>query len=400
MTYTPNQKVLDKYANILINFALNSGKGIKKGEVISLEVPECAKPILVSLQKAVLKSGGHYITHYLPENTSRHFFELADESQLNFFPEKYLKGKVDQINHSIIILSTSNPKELEGISPERIMKKFKANKPYKEWRDEKENLGKFTWTLALYGTDAMAKEANLYLEEYWEQIIKACYLDLENPVEQWKKSIEEVERVKKKLNNLPIKELIIKSEKINLTIGIDKNRRWLGGSGRNIPSFEVFISPDWRKTQGHIEFDMPLYRYGSKIERIKLDFKEGKVINAKANLNESLLKEMIATENADKVGEFSLTDIRLSKIDKFMAETLYDENFGGKYGNTHIALGSAFKDSFPGDPSKPTKEQWKKMGYNESIVHTDMISTKNRGVTAYLENGDKLLIYKDGKFII
>ncbi len=280
------------------------------------------------------------------------------------------------------------------------MKKSKSNKPYKEWRDEKENLGKFSWTLASYGTEAMAKEANLSLEEYWAQIIKACYLDLENPITQWKKSMEEVERVKDKLNNLQIKELNIKSEKIDLKIGIDKNRKWLGGSGRNIPSFEVFISPDWRKTQGHIELDMPLYRYGNKIEGIKLEFKEGKVVNAKANINDALLKEMIAAENADKIGEFSLTDIRLSKIDKFMAETLYDENFGGKFGNTHIALGSAYKDSFPGDPSKISKEKWIDMGYNDSVVHTDVISTKNREVMAHLENGDNLLIYKDGKFVI
>jgi len=134
MTYTPNQEVLDKYADVLVNFALNNCKGIKKGEVISLEVPECAKPLLISLQKAVLKSQGHYITDYLPEDTSRYFFELASEHQLNFFPEKYLKGKVDQIDHSIAILSTTNPKELDGISPEKIMKKSKTNKPYKEWR--------------------------------------------------------------------------------------------------------------------------------------------------------------------------------------------------------------------------------------------------------------------------
>src|SRR3989344_3512146 len=156
MTYTPNQEVLDKYADVLVNFALNNCKGIKKGEVISLEVPECAKPLLISLQKAVLKSQGHYITDYLPEDTSRYFFELASEHQLNFFPEKYLKGKVDQIDHSIAILSTTNPKELDGISPEKIMKKSKTNKSYKEWRDEKENLGKFSWTLALYGTEEMA----------------------------------------------------------------------------------------------------------------------------------------------------------------------------------------------------------------------------------------------------
>ena len=60
---------------------------------------------------------------------------------------------------------------------------------------------------------------------------------------------------------------------------------------------------------------------------------------------------MIATENADRVGEFSLTDARLSPIDRFMADTLYDENVGGPFGNTHIALGDAYKDTYDGDPA-------------------------------------------------
>ena len=199
---------------------------------------------------------------------------------------------------------------------------------------------------------------------------------------------------------MKIETLRIKSEDSDLVVGIGKNRKWLGGSGRNIPSFEIYISPDCRLTEGFMDFDMPLFRYSQKIENISLKFKEGKVIEAKAKVGEEFLKEMIATENADKIGEFSLTDIRLSKIDKYMAETLFDENFGGKFGNTHIALGNAYKDSFPEDATKITKEQWKEMGYNDSVVHTDIVSTKNREVTAYLENGESILIYKDGMFTI
>ena len=155
MAYTPSQQILDKYADVLVNFALNNCKGIKKDQVVALEVPECAKPILLSLQKSVLKSGAHYLTHYLPEGTSRQFFELAQKHQITFFPEKYLKGKVNQIDHSIAILSTTNHKELEGIPPKKIMNRSKSFKPYKDWKNEKENQGKFTWTLALYGTEAI-----------------------------------------------------------------------------------------------------------------------------------------------------------------------------------------------------------------------------------------------------
>jgi aminopeptidase len=77
---------------------------------------------------------------------------------------------------------------------------------------------------------------------------------------------------------------------------------------------------------------------------------------------------------------------------------LYDENVGGQNGNTHIAVGSAYKDSYTGDPSKISKNEWVKMGYNESVVHTDIVATSNRTVTATLKDGSELVIYKDGQF--
>jgi aminopeptidase len=83
-----------------------------------------------------------------------------------------------------------------------------------------------------------------------------------------------------------------------------------------------------------------------------------------------------------------------------MGETLFDENVGGKYGNTHIAVGQAYKDSFNGDQKKVTKAQWKKMGFNESVVHTDIVATSNRKVTAYLPSGKTKVIYENGMFTV
>ncbi len=398
--YTPSKKILDKYANILVNFALGSGKGIKKGEVIFLQVPECAKPILISLRNAVLTSGGIPIIEYYPDDMVRDYYDLADNSQLEYFPAKYLKGKVEEMDHVISIIAETNKHELEGIDPKKIMMKQKSVKPYIDWRRKKESDGKHTWTLALYGTPAMAKESGMTLEEYWDQIIKACYLNETNPVNKWKQIFNEVERVRTKLNSLNIKSMRIKAGGTDLTIGIDKNRKWLGGSGRNIPSFEVFISPDWRKTEGIISFNQPLYRYGAEIRDVELKFKNGKVVLASASKGEKILNEMIKVENADKVGEFSLTDSRLSKITKFMGETLFDENMGGKYGNTHIALGSAYRDSYKGKVSAVKKEKWQSMGFNDSSVHTDIVSTFDRVVTAKLTSGKEIVIYEKGKFVI
>jgi len=398
--YVPTPEILDKYARVLVNFALNSGKGVKKGEVVRLIVNESAKPLYVALRNQVLRSGAIPITDYAPDDVAREYFELASEDQLKFFPAKYVRGLIDQIDHSIGIISETDKHELEGIDPKKIMLRNIAFKPAKEWRDAKENAGKFTWTLALYGTPAMATEAKMSLEKYWDQIIKACFLDKNDPIASWKKVYLENSRILRKLNRLKIDKLHVQGEGVNLWVNIGPGRRWLGGSGRNIPSFEVFVSPDWRGTEGNIEFNQPLYRYGSLIEGIKLKFEKGVVVKSSASKNYPILREMLAVENADKIGEFSLTDKRLSRIDKFMAETLFDENISGPWGNTHIALGSAYHDSLDGNPAEISKAQWKKLGFNDSVIHTDIISTTRRTVTAYLSDKSEKIIYRDGEFTL
>jgi aminopeptidase len=124
-------------------------------------------------------------------------------------------------------------------------------------------------------------------------------------------------------------------------------------------------------------------------------------VASSATENEDALKEMIAQENADKVGEFSLTDKRHSRITRFMETTLFDENVGGEFGNTHIALGNAYKDTYTGDPVTVSDEEWEQMGYNSCPkVHTDIVSTSNRTVTAVVRGGLERIIYKDGQFVL
>jgi aminopeptidase len=122
------------------------------------------------------------------------------------------------------------------------------------------------------------------------------------------------------------------------------------------------------------------------------------VVAATATKNEDVITKMIATENADKVGEFSLTDSRHSRITKFMANTLFDENTGGPFGNTHIALGASYHDCYDGDMGNVSKEEWARLGFNDSSVHTDMFSTTDRTVTATLTDGSTKVIYRDGQF--
>jgi aminopeptidase len=331
-------------------------------------------------------------------NLSRDFYELANDAQLDRFNGDYMRGLVDEMDHQVTLLAESDPHALDSVDPAKIMRRGAAMRPLLDWRGEKENAGRFSWTLGLYGTPAMASEAGMSLEEYWEQIVHACFLDSEDPIARWREVGEQVSTSREWLDSLQIERLHVEGEDVDLWSSFGEKRRWLGGRGRNIPSFEIFTSPDWRGTEGWIRLNQPLYRYGNLVKGIKLVFDSGRVIEASAEENEAVLTEMVATEGADRVGEFSLTDRRTSRITRFMAHTLYDENVGGRFGNTHIALGRSYQDAYDGDPSEVPHERWAELGFNDSTVHTDVVSTADRVVTATLPGGEQRVIYRDGEF--
>jgi aminopeptidase len=403
MPYRPPQEILEAYADVLINFALGGGAGVARGDVVRVAAPESAKPLYAQLRRAVWKAGAHVIGNYMPSDDeqlklSRDFYEIADDEQLDFFAARYMRGLVDEIDHQVSIISDTDLHALEGIDPAKMMRSGKAMKPWMDWRTEKENAGRFSWTLALYGTPAMAAEAGLSEQEYWEQIVEACFLDEADPIARWREVSAQIGDYVERLSALEIERLHVLGEDADLWITLGERRQWVGGSGRNIPSFEIFTSPDWRGTEGWMRFDQPLYRYGNLVKGIRLDFEDGRVVRASAEQNEDVLTKMIATENADKVGEFSLTDRRFSRITRFMASTLFDENVGGPFGNTHIAVGNSYHDCYAGDPDGVSAEEWARLGFNESTVHTDIISTADRIVTATLKSGEERVIYRDGQF--
>lgn len=403
MTYIPPKEILERYASVLIDFALGGGTGVQPGEVVRVAAPESSKPLYAELRKAIWRAGGHVIGAYEPDddrrtNLSRDFYDAANDTQLDYFPAKYMRGLIDEMDHQVSVLADSDPHALESVDPGRIMRRGEAMRPLLDWRSEKENAGRFSWTLGLYGTPAMAAEAQLSIEEYWEQIVHACFLDMEDPIARWREIGQRLDETRERLDALDIERVHVLGEDVDLWVSVGEQRRWLGGRGRNIPSFEIFTSPDWRGTEGWMRFNQPLYRYGNLVSGIRLDFEDGRVARASAEQKEDVLTKMIATENADRVGEFSLTDRRFSRITRFMASTLFDENVGGPFGNTHIAVGNSYHDCYAGDPDGVSAEEWARLGFNESTVHTDIISTADRIVTATLKSGEERVIYRDGQF--
>jgi aminopeptidase len=391
---------LDRYADVLF-WALKTArkKKFKKGDMILVRYHLAALPLAERLFSRILEAGMHPIHRLvLTAKMEKDFYTLSDNKQLTFHPpgsEALFEG----LNGSIYLYGPDAITHLSNVDPVRIGKVATAYKKLKKILDARDEAGDFGWTLCMVPTLEPANQAEIDLKAYTQQIVKACFLDKKDPVAKWQEVLQKAGDLKKWLNALPVEKLHVESEHVDLTVKPGERRRWIGISGHNIPSFEIFLSPDWRGTQGVYYANLPSYRSGNRVEGVRLEFEKGRVVKVSAQKGEAFVSQQIAMDpGASRVGEFSLTDKRFSKIDRFMANTLFDENFGGSWGNCHVALGSSYTDTFDGDPGTLTQKEKQRLGFNDSALHWDLVNTENKRVIAHLKGGERLTIYENGQF--
>ncbi|MBF0395791.1 MAG: aminopeptidase [Desulfobacterales bacterium] len=395
-----NETQLTKYADVLIWAMQRARKNkFKKNDIIVIRYDKPTIELAQIVYQKILEIGMHPIQRMnLTSKMELSFFTASNNKQLTFLPpgddELY-----SSLNGSIFLYAPESITHLSNIDPKKIAITSISRKRLRDILDKREEIGDFGWTLCIYPTQELANHANISIEEYSDQIISSCFLNDEFPVLKWQETFKEISKIKTWLNSLKIKKLHIESQNIDLEIYPGDKRKWAGISGHNIPSFEVFISPDYRKTRGIYYADQPSYRSGNYVKGIKIEFEKGVAINVSANEGEEFAKNQFSMDRgASRVGEFSLTDKTFSRINKFMANTLFDENYGGENGNCHLALGSSYSDTYDGDARELTKDLKQKLGFNDSALHWDLVNTENKRVTAYLKSGEKRTIYENGKF--
>ena len=394
------KKQLDKYADVLLwgLKAARSGK-FKRGDVVLVQFDLPAVRLAEFLQAKLLDMGMNPVMRSSVTPVMEHnLYEKANNKQL-VFRGSWQDDLYKNINGRIYLHAPASLTHLADIDPKRIGKLAVAMKPLRDIMRKNEEEGALGWTLCMMPTEELAKKAKLSLRQYTNQIIKACYLDKPDPVGEWKRVFKDAIAIKKWMNSMDVKHYHVESEGIDLKIRPGDRRRWIGISGHNIPSFELFVSPDWRGTEGTYFANQPSFRSGNLVEGVRLTFKRGLVSETKARKGEAFTnKQLLMDKGARRVGEFSLTDKRFSKINRFMASTLYDENYGGRYGNCHLAVGASYTDTYDGDPAKLTKEMKDKLGFNDSALHWDLVNTEKKTVTAHLVSGKKVVVYENGMF--
>jgi len=301
----------------------------------------------------------------------------------------------------VTILAPDDLSALAEVDVRSLAQGEKAEVATAHLLDRRRRAGLLGSTVCLYPTEALAEASGMELDEYAERLARACLLLTPDPVAEWKRVRKELASIAKWLDSLKIERLHLEGEHVDLTLSPGDKRRFVGVTGRNIPGYELYLAPDWRTVEGVYYADQPSIRWGRLVSGARLEFHTGVAVESGAERGGTFLSGRLAADGgARKVGEFSLTDRRISRVDRFMAHTLLDENYGGSTGNCHIALGGSSALSFTGPAQELTAELEAELGFNASLLHWDLVNTEPRRVTAGLAGGGRRTVYEDGQFLL
>ena len=396
--------IMNKYADVMMWAIKNARKTVggkfKEGEYVRIGYDPTAVNLAELMAVRILREGLNPVVRaYGTDNMAHNFLTYASDKQLTDIAP-WEEVIVRNLSGHIALLAPQDLFNLEDIDPAKMSKMAVVRKFLREIFDDKEAKGEFAWTLTFLPTAEQASQSKLSLRDYEDQVIKACGLDWQYPTTKWENLKAEANCIMNTLWDLGVDRFHIEGENTDLIVGMREGRKFMGFTGHNMPSYEIFTSPDWHRVDGIFHADIASFRDGRYVKGVDLTFKDGEITSAKAEEGDEYLQAQLNTdEGAKRMGEFSATDRRHSRIDKLLSNGLMDENYGGEFGNCHIALGKSFADCHMNAKEVETKEQRDKLGFNDSAIHWDFIQHTDRKITAYLKDGSKKVIYEGGQFI-
>jgi aminopeptidase len=237
------------------------------------------------------------------------------------------------------------------------------------------------WTVAPAPNPGWAREVfgEPDVERLWDAVVTAMRLDEPDPVASWRQRAADLAARGRALSALDLTELHYRSADTDLTVGLLPDNRWIGGSMDdpdgvtympNIPTEEVFTSPDRRRADGVISLTKPVIIGGRVVEGLKATFAGGRITDVMAAAGAEAVQAQLETDDgARSLGEVSLVDrdSRVAKAGILFHNTLFDENAA-----CHVAWGQSFPFAVAGGLAKSGEELFA-IGLNHSAVHTDVV---------------------------
>ncbi len=397
----------DTYTTALAELAVKLGANVQPGQVVALSSEPGKEHLARAIAGAAYAAGARFVDLtvfdvYLKRARALH----ADRDTLKYVPP-WLGERIlalgDEHAARIALSGPVAPHALDDIDPELIGLDMlpRLAESMKVVNDATTN-----WTIVPCPTVGWATlvhprlEPPAALEKLWGQIAHICRLDEPDPIAAWETRVAALVRVVATLDGLALDRVHFEGPSTDLTVGLLPSSRWRAAKFEtvdgvehqpNIPTEEVFTTPDPERVDGTVTATKPLFTSGTTVTGLKIRFEGGRAVQIDADQGAEVIRGMVATDDgAARLGEVALVDRegRIGPLETVFYDTLLDENAA-----SHIALGGGYEMGV-----RDTEDTSR---VNHSAVHTDfMIGGDDVSVTGVLRSGEPVPLLREGRWQI
>jgi aminopeptidase len=388
---TPDER-LDRYAELAVRVGANVQEGQEVFVYSAVEHAELGR----ALVRQAWKAGASYVhLIYRDDHVRKARIQLGPDSALTYSPPweiKLLESNAG--NAQLGTTGKSEPELLADVDGERIGRAIQvelAEINQQQHRDNSVNWCGVGAPNAGWATQVFGEPD---VERLWEKVAFCMRLDEPDPVAAWQEHIARLEARAAALTELHPDAIHYSGPGTDLTVGCIPSARW--GSARfrtsggvdyvaNMPTEEIFTTPDSRRAEGKIRSSLPLSLNGQIIRGLELTFEDGRIVGVEAETGADMVRSQLATnENADRLGELALVtrESRVGQSGTLFFDTLFDEN-----ATCHIAYGMGLPYAFEGEPDP---------AMNACRIHVDfMVGAPELEVDAVLADGSEVPLIRD-----